>query len=100
MDKGFDAGMWIRRLILVVISLAVGVVVTHIIITAEIRFPSIIPIQDWMKLTPLTGQGKQFTLNTTYEDYGLRYTVLTILAFATAVAIWLDKFLNTKILPH
>ncbi len=99
MEKSFDIFLWGKRIALVAISIAIGFLLTYGIIYLELRFPSIIPIADWMELTPLTAQGKQFTLNTTFEDYGFRYTLLTTLAFACAIGIWLDKIMATKILP-
>ncbi len=44
--------------------------------------------------------GRQFGLGTTFDDYGVTYTVLTILSIAIGFAIILDKFMKTEILPH
>lgn len=39
-------------------------------------------------------------LDTTAAEYGTFYFVMTILGFACAIAIWLDKFFGTGFLPE
>ncbi|VAW42198.1 hypothetical protein MNBD_CHLOROFLEXI01-663, partial [hydrothermal vent metagenome] len=39
-------------------------------------------------------------VGTTLEEYGVYYTLFTSLSFGFAIAIWLDKFLDTKMLPE
>lgn len=65
--------MLVKRLGIGVVSLAVGFVLTAIIV----------------KL-----------IGTTLEEYGIYYTAFTSLALGVAIAIWLDKFLDTKMLPE
>lgn len=72
----------LRRLALVVISLAIGFGITVLEVTNNLKIGA-----------------TQIGLNTTLADFGLDYTILTTLAFAFAFGIWLDKFLKTKILP-
>lgn len=38
-------------------------------------------------------------IGTTLEEYGVYYTFFTSLSIACAIAIWLDKFLGTEMLP-
>ncbi len=38
-------------------------------------------------------------IGTTLEEYGTIYTFFTALSLGCAVAIWLDKFLDTQMLP-
>lgn len=38
-------------------------------------------------------------IGTTLEEYGVYYTFFTALSLGCAIAIWLDKFLGTKMLP-
>lgn len=64
--------MLLRRLLLAVISLAIGTGATILI-------------------TILVG--------TTPAEYGSTYTFFTALSLAIAVGIWLDKFMGTHILP-
>ncbi|MCA9981419.1 MAG: hypothetical protein KDD89_11310 [Anaerolineales bacterium] len=73
--------MWIRRLILIAISLAFGLVAT------------LIAIQ--LMGTNIDEYGTYFGT----EGDGLAYFPLTILSFALFAGIWLDKFLKTEILP-
>lgn len=64
--------MQIKRLLLAVISIAFGVVVTGAI---------------------------TFLIGTTPAEYGFMYFFFTALCLAIGLAIWLDKFMNTEILP-
>ena len=65
--------MLVRRLLLVVISIAFGVIVT-------------------IAITLL--------IDTTPAEYGSLYFALTVLALAFALGFWLDKFMGTKLLPQ
>jgi hypothetical protein len=64
--------MLVKRILLVIISLAFGVLVTFGIVLA---------------------------IGTTPQIYGLIYFSFTALALAIALGIWLDKFMGTEILP-
>ncbi len=64
--------MLVKRLGIAVVSLLVGFVLTSIIVNL---------------------------IGTTLEEYGVYYTFFTSLSLAFAIAIWLDKFLDTKMLP-
>ena len=65
--------MLLKRLILAIISIAFGVVVT----TAITLF-----------------------IGTTPAEYGMIYFLLTSLALAVALGVWLDKFMGTQLLPE
>ncbi|MBK7897309.1 MAG: hypothetical protein WAS33_16795 [Candidatus Promineifilaceae bacterium] len=67
--------MLVKRLLVVVISLAIGFGLT----VAAVYAP--------------------FIADTTLEEYGIYYTFFTTVAFACALAIWLDKFMGTEMLP-
>ncbi|MCP5097353.1 MAG: hypothetical protein GY943_17550 [Chloroflexi bacterium] len=67
--------MLVKRLLLVVIALAVGFGLT----VAAVYAP--------------------FIADTTLEEYGFIYTFFTALSLGIAVGIWLDKYMGTKILP-
>lgn len=73
------SNLLVKRLVLVAISLVVGVAVTFVVVT-------IIP--------------PPFGLGTTLGDYGLDYTIYTILSVALGTAVLLDKFMKTEILPR
>jgi hypothetical protein len=64
--------MLIKRLILALISLVFGVVVTIAIMWA---------------------------VGTDYYTYGFGYFFFTTLSLACFLAIWLDKFMKTELLP-
>ncbi len=64
--------MLVKRLILAVISIVFGVVTTF---------------------------GILVFIGTDYETFGFGYFFFTSLALACFLAIWLDKFMDTKILP-
>jgi hypothetical protein len=65
--------MLVKRILLALISIAFGIVSTIIIMWA---------------------------VDTDYATYGFGYFFFTSLALACFLAIWLDKFMNTKILPE
>ena len=73
--------MIVRRILLVVISLAIGYAATYLIV--------------------------EFVLGTTVaefwrgpeEPYNIHYFLLVGFFLALAAGIWLDKFMGTKILP-
>ncbi|MEM7332147.1 MAG: hypothetical protein AAF490_08645 [Chloroflexota bacterium] len=67
--------MLVKRIILVVISSALGYLITWAIL-----------------VTPLVA--------TNVEEYGGVYTFFTALSIACAIGVWLDKFMDTKILPE
>ncbi|MEJ2752242.1 MAG: hypothetical protein ACK2U5_09720 [Candidatus Promineifilaceae bacterium] len=64
--------MLVKRILLVIISLAFGVLATFGIVVA---------------------------IGTTPQIYGMIYFSFTALALAIALGIWLDKFMGTEILP-
>lgn len=64
--------MLVKRLILVVISLAFGVGATTLIV---------------------------YSVGTNPAEYGPIYFTFTALSLGLALAIWLDKFMGTEILP-
>jgi hypothetical protein len=65
--------MLFKRILLVIISLAFGVIATFGIVVA---------------------------IGTTPQVYGAIYFIFTALALAVFLAIWLDKFMGTEILPE
>lgn len=64
--------MLAKRLGVIIVSLIVGFVLTAIIVQL---------------------------IGTTLEEYGVYYTSFTAISLGCAVAIWLDKFLDTNMLP-
>ncbi|MCA9959639.1 MAG: hypothetical protein R3E31_15010 [Chloroflexota bacterium] len=64
--------MLVKRILLAIISIAVGAGVT----------------------TAVT-----FFVGTTPAEYGFGYFFFTTLCLAIALGIWLDKFMNTELLP-
>lgn len=72
-------GLLPKRIALVVISVVTAYIITFLEVTT-------IPIP--------------IGLETTMEDYGPTYTFFTVLTLACGIAIWLDLFMKTEILPH
>lgn len=66
--------MLIKRLLLVFISLVLGGLITTGLVL--------------------------FVLNTTVGEYGTFYFSMTAFFIACAIGIWLDKFMDTKLLPE
>jgi uncharacterized membrane protein YwzB len=67
--------MFVKRLLLAFISIAVGVAITQFIIV-------------------------KLVLQTIASHYGNMYYFLTVMFIAIALGIWLDKFMGTEILPE
>ncbi len=76
------SSMTIKRIILTIISLIFGFIVTHAAM--------------WAMGTNAVEYGLYFGT----EGDGLAYYPLTIVFAALTLAIWLDKWMNTEILPH
>ena len=66
--------MLIKRLVLVIISLVLGALITTGLVT--------------------------LVLNTTVGEYGTFYFSMTAFFIACAIGIWLDKFMDTQLLPE
>jgi len=66
--------MLLKRLLLVIISLVLGILITTGIVI--------------------------FVLNTTVGEYGTFYFSMTAFFIACAIGIWLDKFMDTRLLPE
>ena len=71
----------VRRLIVWGVSLVLGFVISWLIIT--VGFPILKPIAAGM----------------TIAKYGTIYFLVTMIPISLVFVIWLDKFMNTKILP-
>lgn len=69
----------VKRLILIVLSVAGGIGLTFFLL--------------WII-------NVAYNANATPATYGTIYMVLTAIPFALLVAVWLDYFLGTNILPH
>ena len=66
--------MLLKRILLVVISLVLGALITTAIVI--------------------------YVLNTTVSEYGTFYFSMTAFFIACAIGIWLDKFMDTRLLPE
>ncbi|MDX1663148.1 MAG: hypothetical protein R3272_05095 [Candidatus Promineifilaceae bacterium] len=66
--------MLIRRIALFILSLAIGAILTALIV--------------------------MYLLDTSLEEYGGLYFFLTAFFLAAAIGIWLDKFMGTDLLPE
>lgn len=73
--------LWVRRLLLVVLSFTIGYALTYGLVHSDYG------IFD-----------TQLTLNTDFSDFGTLNTVLTTAALTVASGVWLDKFLNTQLI--
>jgi hypothetical protein len=71
----------VRRLIVWVISFALGFVVSYLLIV--VGFPII----------------NRNAVGMTLEEYGTIYFLVTMVPIALVFVTWLDKFMGTKILP-
>jgi hypothetical protein len=71
----------VRRLIVWVVSFALGFVVSYLLIV--VGFPII----------------NRNAVGMTLEEYGTIYFLVTMVPIALVFVTWLDKFMGTKILP-
>lgn len=74
----------LKRLLLFAMSLTAGVVGAWFLVCTDIMFPIV---------------GVQVTLGTTFAEFGIINSVLAILFLGLAAALWLDKLLDTQLLP-
>ena len=72
----------VRIILLIILSTIFGFIVTH--------------VGMWLMNTNAEEYGLYFGT----EGDGLAYYPLTIIFAGLGIAIWLDKWLNTEILPH
>lgn len=80
------SGLGLKRLIVFVISMALGIGTGYLIISVGFALlPYISSIQ--------TPQSR------TIAEYGIQYFLVTSIPLGIVYMIWLDRFLDTKILP-
>lgn len=75
------SSLTVRRLIVWVVSFALGFLVSWLIIS--VGFPIILP----------TSRGVSI------QEYGYMYFLVTMVPISLVFVIWLDAFLDTRILP-
>ena len=76
------SSLLLRRLLVWVISMALGFLITAAVVTL---------VLPWMG----PNNGNPISL----EKYGRLYYIVTAVPIGLIFVVWLDKFLNTKILP-
>jgi hypothetical protein len=78
--------MNIKRLFVVVVSQVVGFLVTYLTITVGFNMlPAISSIE--------TPQAR------TIGEYGIQYFLVTAVPIGITIMIWMDKYMDTRILP-
>jgi hypothetical protein len=80
------SGLTLKRILVIIISQALGFALGYLIITAGFSaLPYISSVQ--------TPQSR------TIAEYGTLYFLVTAVPLGIIVMIWMDKFLDTRILP-
>lgn len=77
----------VKRLVVVVLSQLIGALITFLIIT--VGFDSL-----YLFTSIQTPQG------VTIQEYGYIYFAVTSIPIGIIIMIWMDRFLETKILPE
>lgn len=81
------SGLTLKRLLVIVISQVLGFVVTYLIITVG------------FDLLPLF-TSVESPQGVTIAEYGTQYFLVTMVPIGIVFMIWMDAFLDTKILPE
>lgn len=76
------SGLLIKRIIVWVVSMALGFIISGVFVTL---------VLPWM--------GPQEGRPITIEDYGNLYFLVTAVPLGLVFVVWLDYFLDTRILP-
>lgn len=84
------SSLTIRRLIVWVVSMALGLLVGYGIITVGF---------DMLPLLVIFGGAIQVPQGVSLEEYGMIYFLFTAVPIGFVFVIWLDAFMDTRILP-
>ena len=84
------SSLTIRRLIVWVVSMALGLRVGYGIITVGF---------DMLPLLVIFGGAIQVPQGVSLEEYGMIYFLFTAVPIGFVFVIWLDAFMDTRILP-
>ncbi|HVU11880.1 MAG TPA: hypothetical protein VHD90_11405 [Phototrophicaceae bacterium] len=76
------SSLLVRRILVFVVSFAVGGLISFLFVTL---------VLPWMG----PNQGAAITI----QSYGIQYFFWTLFPLSIAIVIWLDYFLDTRILP-
>lgn len=84
------SSLTIRRLIVWVVSMVLGLIVGYGIITVGF---------DLLPLLVIFGGAIQVPQGVSLEEYGMIYFLFTAVPIGFVFVIWLDAFMDTRILP-
>ncbi len=90
------SSLTIRRIIVWVLSMILGVAAAYGIIT--IGFDSL-PYWDSIPLIGWLFGGIETPQGVTLDEYGMMYFLFTAIPIGFVFVIWLDAFMDTRILP-
>jgi len=80
------SGLMLKRLVVIIVSQVLGFLLAYLIIT--VGFDSL-PLFSAIQ----TPQGR------TIAEYGIQYFLVTAVPLGIVIMIWLDQFVDTRILP-
>ena len=90
------SSLTVRRIIVWVVSMILGFIVGYGIITVVfdlLPLLHIIPLIGWLF------EGIKSPQGITLEEYGIQYYLFTSIPIGLVFVIWLDAFMDTRILP-
>ena len=90
------SSLTVRRIIVWVVSMVLGFVVGYGIITVVF---DMLPL---LHLIPLVGwlfEGIKSPQGISIQEYGIQYYLFTSIPIGLVFVIWLDAFMDTRILP-
>lgn len=90
------SSLTVRRIIVWVVSMVLGFIVGYGIITVVfdlLPLLHIIPLIGWLF------EGIKSPQGISLEEYGIQYFLFTSIPIGLVFVIWLDAFMDTRILP-
>ncbi|MCE2470716.1 MAG: hypothetical protein J4G18_02230 [Anaerolineae bacterium] len=90
------SSLTVRRIIVWVVSMVLGFVVGYGIITVVF---DLLPLLHFIPLIGWLFEGIKSPQGITIQEYGIQYYLFTSIPIGLVFVIWLDAFMDTRILP-
>ncbi len=90
------SSLTVRRIIVWVVSMVLGFVVGYGIITVVF---DLLPLLHFIPLIGWLFEGIKAPQGITIQEYGIQYYLFTSIPIGLVFVIWLDAFMDTRILP-
>ncbi|MYD09531.1 MAG: hypothetical protein F4X02_05735 [Chloroflexi bacterium] len=90
------SSLTIRRIIVWVVSMVLGLVAGYGIITVGF---DLLPVLHYIPLIGFLFEGIKSPQGISLQEYGIQYYLFTSIPIGLVFVIWLDAFMDTRILP-